>query len=115
MLLLTSLSVRQRPGHKVKISACLMSSQDGYAILSSDLKGGAGAKIDLFMPFCAWVIFSLTIHKGYVNFSIAEYQSQAAHKCFHGQRHDGCFNHGMASVCVINLTKAGALTSHLLL
>lgn len=70
MALLMSFRVRQRPGRKVKISACLLSSKMDmqFSPLQLAHRGAGGAIIDLLMSFCPRVVFTLTIHRGDVNF-----------------------------------------------
>lgn len=74
MGLLMSFSERQRAGHEVKISACLLSSKIDMQFSPQHTRRGRGAKIDLFMSFCPWVIFPLTIHKGDVNFGVIQWR-----------------------------------------
>ena len=80
-----SFRVRQRPGRKVKISACLLSPKMDmqFSPLSSRMEEqGGGPIIDLFMSFCPRVVFTLTMHRGDVNFwrnPMVHNQSHAAH------------------------------------
>lgn len=68
MVLLMSFIERQRAGHEVKISACLLSSKIDMQFYPQHTRLGRGVKIDLFMSFCPRVVFPLSVHKGDVNF-----------------------------------------------